>query len=417
MYRFDLVEQLKLRTVEPPRQSQLARVPPTVWRLGFTSLLTDVSAEMVNSLLPAYLVLYLHAGPLTYGVIDGVYHGMAVSLLGILGGVFSDRWRRYREVAALGYGLSALCKLGLLAAQGAMGWIGAVVALDRAGKGIRTAPRDALLSLSSEGSTVTTSFAVHRALDAGGTLIGPLLAFAILARFPHGYDAVWLTSFVFAVIGVAVLWLFVQNPSVTKEVQAHVRVPWRELAKFNPRFRRVLLAAGSLALFSISDGFVYLLLQGKSGAAAHYFPLYFVVTSVCYMLLSVPVGLVAGRIGRRTVLLSAYAILLLLYGLIFLGLVGGQAVPMVALVLFGLFYAGSEGVLMAVASETIPAAQRTSGLAVLNAGIGLGRLAGSVMFGWTWHSAGAQGALQLFGVGLIAAIVASAWLLPAPAER
>src|SRR5438093_5903103 len=99
MYRLDWVEQLKLRTATHPTKGQLARVHPTVWKLGYTSLLTDVSSEMVNSMLPAYVVLYLHMSPLQYGVIDGVYQGVAGALLGLLAGLLADRSRRYKEFA------------------------------------------------------------------------------------------------------------------------------------------------------------------------------------------------------------------------------------------------------------------------------------------------------------------------------
>jgi hypothetical protein len=411
MYRLDFLEQLKLRAVASPEASQLASVSPTAWRLGYTSMLTDISSEMVNSMLPAYLVLYLHASPLTFGVIDGLYHGMAVALLGVAGGVMADRSRRYKEVAAAGYGVSALCKLGLLAAGSSMPMIGAIVAVDRAGKGIRTAPRDALLSFSSTTRNLTTTYAVHRALDAGGTLLGPLLAFAILAGLPHAYDAVWVTSFVFALLGLAVLWLFVGNPAESEKTYQVPVESWWSVFQSNEKFGRVLAAASVLALVSISDGFLYLLLQNKTGAAAHFFPLYFVGTSVCYMLLSVPVGMLATRVGRRNVLLGAYAILLCLYCLITSGVAVPGAFPVIPLVLLGLFYAGSEGILMALASSTIPARQRTTGLALLNTSIGLSRMAGLTLFGWLWHSKGPQTALAYFEIGLASAIVAALWLL------
>lgn len=411
MYRLDFLEQLKLRALASPEATQLASVSPAVWRLGYTSMLTDISSEMVNSMLPAFLVLHLHASPLTFGVIDGLYHGMAVALLGVAGGVMADRSRRYKEVAAAGYGVSALCKLGLLAAGSSMPLIGAIVAVDRVGKGIRTAPRDALLSFNSTTRNLTTSFAVHRALDTGGTLIGPLVGFALLAALPHAYDAVWVTSFVSALLGLAVLWLFVGNPVESGKTYLSPVASWWSVFQSNVKFGRILAAASILALASISDGFIYLLIQSKTSAAAHFFPLYFVGTSVCYILLSVPVGMLAIRVGKRNVLLGAYVILLCLYWSITAGVVGYGAFPVMPLVFLGLFYAGSEGILMALASSVIPAPLRTTGLAILNTSIGVSRMAGLALFGWLWHTKGPQTALVYFEIGLAAAIVAAVWLL------
>src|ERR671918_3154075 len=124
------------------------KVSGTVWALGFTSLLTDVSSEMVASVLPVYLVFQVGLSPLAFGVVDGLYQGIA-ALVRVAAGLFADRWQRYKDVATAGYGLSALCRLGILAAGTSASTIAAVVALDRIGKGIRTAPRDALIALRS----------------------------------------------------------------------------------------------------------------------------------------------------------------------------------------------------------------------------------------------------------------------------
>src|SRR5262245_33924238 len=147
MYRLEWIERRKLEAPAPTFADQAAKVSPVVWKLGWTSFLTDISSEMVNSALPIYLVLHLHLSPLQYGAIDGVYNGLAVVLVSLIGGLIADRSRRHKEVALMGYGLSAVCKLLLLTAGGVWGWLIAVTGLDRIGKGIRGAPRDALISL------------------------------------------------------------------------------------------------------------------------------------------------------------------------------------------------------------------------------------------------------------------------------
>src|SRR3954465_1057511 len=186
------------------RHSSRLQVPRNVVMLGLVSLLTDVSSEMVATVLPLYLVFTLGASPLVFGAIDGTYRG-AAALVQVASGFSSDRWRRPKEVAGLGYGLSAVGKVALVAAGSSIGGIGAIVAFDRVGKGIRTAPRDALISLSSAKDRLATSFGVHRAMDSAGAMLGPLLAFGILLAAPARFDAVFVVSPPFAVPGVAVL--------------------------------------------------------------------------------------------------------------------------------------------------------------------------------------------------------------------
>ena len=186
------------------RGRKAKRVSRTVLLLGMVSLLTDISSEMVSTVLPLYLVYTLGFTPLQYGVVDGIYQG-ASALVRLVSGFAGDRFGRHKEVAGIGYGLSAVCKLGLLVVGSAFSAIGALVLIDRTGKGIRTAPRDAMISLSSTPDGMATSFGVHRALDTTGAMIGPLVAFGLLAIAPLAFDSIFLVSFCFAVVGLAVL--------------------------------------------------------------------------------------------------------------------------------------------------------------------------------------------------------------------
>src|SRR5688572_8844503 len=192
----------------PAKKRLLPTVSKTVWALGFTSLLTDISSEMVASVLPIYLVLHLGISPMAFGMLDGIYQG-AAALVSVAGGVVADRWRRHKEVAAVGYGLSAACRLLILVAGNAAGMIATIITLDRIGKGIRTAPRDSLISQSSPASDLATAFGVHRAMDAVGAMLGPVLAFALLAAMPRRFDVLFIASFGVAILGVAAIALFV----------------------------------------------------------------------------------------------------------------------------------------------------------------------------------------------------------------
>src|SRR5262245_16294434 len=161
------------------RRRVTTRVSRTVLLLGVTSMLTDISSEMVTAILPIYLVYTLGMTPLQFGVVDGIQQG-AAALVRIGGGVAADRLGKYKEVAAVGYGLSAVSRLLLLIVGRSWSLIGATIFLDRTGKGIRTAPRDALISLSTPDEDLGTAFGVHRAMDTAGAMIGPLIAFCVL---------------------------------------------------------------------------------------------------------------------------------------------------------------------------------------------------------------------------------------------
>ncbi|MFE2166505.1 MFS transporter, partial [Streptomyces sp. NPDC059447] len=182
-------------------------VASTVLALGAVSLITDISSEMVTAVLPLYLIAGLGLSPLGFGALDGVYNGVS-ALIQLTGGHLADRVRNHKLIAGLGYGLSALCKPLLLLAHSA-GPIGVVLALERTGKGLRTAPRDALISLSTPAGQQGRAFGVHRAMDTTGALLGPLAAFFILSAAVGGYDAVFGVSACVAALGVVVLILFV----------------------------------------------------------------------------------------------------------------------------------------------------------------------------------------------------------------
>src|SRR5437773_9392896 len=184
---------------------RIAGVSRNVVNLGLTSLFTDISSEMVSTVLPLYLIFFLKFTPFQFGMLDGLYQGGA-ALIRLIGGVAADRSQRYKQVAGLGYALSALSKIGLLfGAAGGPGLLAASLFVDRTGKGIRTAPRDALISLSSEPGNLGMSFAVHRALDTCGAMIGPLVGFALLALIPNGFDVIFVASLCVALVGLGVL--------------------------------------------------------------------------------------------------------------------------------------------------------------------------------------------------------------------
>jgi MFS family permease len=380
----------------------------TVLLLGATSLLTDISSEMVSTILPIYLVFALGASPLQFGIVDGIYQG-ATAFMRLLAGVAGDRKGRHKPIAALGYGISAVCKLGMVLAGSSLAAIYAVVYVDRVGKGIRTAPRDALISLTAHPKALGAAFGVHRALDTAGAMIGPLLAFGLLTAAPRRYDAVFVVSFCFAIMGLAVITLLVRDVRKPTENPLSRRVAMRNaLALLRvPAFRSLTLAAGGLGLATLSDGFLYLGLQDRMGFAPRYLPLLFVGTAVVFMILAVPMGRLADRIGRGKVFVGGYVLLLAVYSSLLVPSISPFALVLY-LAAFGVFYASTDGVVMALASALLPEELRGSGMGLLTAVVAGARLFGAVAFGALWTLGGVDVAVLAFAGLLTGAIVLAA---------
>ncbi|GAA3082520.1 MFS transporter [Streptosporangium carneum] len=388
-----------------PRSRLSWTVPGNVLALGAVSLVTDVSSEMVTAVLPLYLTLFLGLSPLQFGLLDGLSFGVT-AMVRLAGGNLADRWQRRKLVAGIGYGLSALCKPALLAVGSSVAALGVVIAADRTGKGLRTAPRDALISLSVPPGELGRAFGAHRAMDTLGALLGPLVAFAVLAGTGGAYDAVFMVSFCVAVLGVLLLVMYVRDrrtPSQGPRPDASPRAALGLLR--DAAFLRVCVVAALLGLVTVGDAFVYLLLQKRGVVDAEYFPLLSIGTAAAYLLLAVPVGRLADRLGRVPVFLAGHLALVAAY-LVLLG--PGWLVAV--LVLHGAFYAATDGVLMAVAGPMLPAHLRTSGMALLQTGQATARLLSSTLFGALWTVWGSAQGLSVMAAGL-ALCVPCAWFV------
>ena len=386
--------------------SGLLAVTPIVWWLGLTSLFTDVSTEMVYSTLPAYLVLHLGFSPLSFGLVDSSYHGTG-ALLRIVSALFTDRLRRYKEVASAGYCLSAVAKLALLAGTSSTA-IAASVAVDRTGKGIRTAPRDALVTLNSPSAHLGVAFGVHRALDAMGAMLGPLLAYVMLEVPGGGYDALFLASFCAALVGLSAIGLFVRNPGAP-DAGATPPALGLVVAVFRSRaFGRVALVAALVGALTIGDGFIYLLLQRRLHLAPSAFPLLAFASAAAYMLTAVPLGRLADRVGRGAVFAGGHLALVALYGCLATLPQVSAPLGILCLALLGLYYAATDGVLAALTASVLDREVLTTGLAVVGTITGVARAAASVAFGAAWTAFGDAAATAAFAVGLLVATALAA---------
>jgi MFS family permease len=396
-------------------------VSRTVLLLGLTSLFTDISSEMVAAVLPLYYVQVLGINPMQIGILNGIYQGGS-AVARLVFGFVADRMERYREIAGIGYSLSAICKLGLLAFS-TFGGLTAVLLLDRIGKGIRTAPRDAMISLSSPRDELGTAFGVHRAMDTCGAMIGPLLGFALLALTPNEYHGIFLISFCIALIGVAILLLLVEEPEHHHEAAAE-HAPALAVAdddaEDDARDSRLtlhgamalmrgtplaglVLIAFLLGLATVGDAFLYLQLHERLDFADSLFPLLYVATSSIFMVMAVPAGRLSDRIGRAKVFTFGYVLLLCLYLVLLSGSQADVLLPATVLGL-GLFYACTDGVLAALGSAAVPDSVRGTGLAALGTSTGLAQFGASLAFGALWATAGVHTAFVVFAIGLAIAL-------------
>ena len=423
MYRVESIGRLLKLSARGQSRPRVAR---NVVVLGLTSLLTDISTEMVTTVLPLYIVFALGASPFVFGIVDALNQG-ASALVRVAAGFAADRSGRYKTVAVAGYGLSAVSRVGLLAAGGVPAFLSFAVLVDRIGKGIRTGPRDALISLSTRPDALGVAFGVHRAMDTAGAMIGPLLAFGLLALVPGAFDAVFVVSLCFGVLGVAVLVTFGENRTRPREADEPAPLPVEEVAPITlrdagrlvavPAFRRLLVVGSLLALVTVSDAFVYLSMQRRIDFDPVLVPLLFVGSAAAYMTLAVPAGRLADRFGRVRVFLGGHVLLVGLYLGLLLTTGLGAAFVVVGLVLLGGYYAATDGVLMAHASTFLPEHLRASGLSVLVTATSLARLVASLAFGALWAAFGLEIAIDVYLAALLLAIAVAASVLTTGRRR
>ena len=382
-----------------------SRVSSVVVTLGIVSMLTDMSSESVVAVLPLYVTATLGLSTIAYGFIDGLMQG-ASALVRILGGWAADRLDRPKWVAFFGYGVSALTRGALLFAAG-FGAITALVTFDRIGKGFRTAPRDAIITASSNRQFLGRSFGVHRTLDTVGAALGPLMAFVVLWEIPNGYSTVFVASFACALLGLAALGLLVPDvrPRAKLGGPKVERVPIRWRHVLGGPARPILIAAAVLGLLTVGDGFIYLALQSRDGFATRWFPLLYVGTNIGYLGLAIPVGRLADRVGRAKVLVIGHLGLVAAYAVAAMHS-GGTRSTLLCLLLMGTFYAATDGVLAAIAGRVSSDESRASTIAAAQTVTAVARMIASSAFGLLWYTIGRSSALDVVALALVVAVPA-----------
>jgi MFS family permease len=262
-----------------------------------------------------------------------------------------------------------------------------------------------MISLTAPEREMGLAFGVHRAMDTAGAMIGPILAFALLAAAPDAFSSLFLISFFIGILGFLVIALLVREPPRRKAPEETEKVDLKAAAKLlhGKEFRALAIAAAALGLATASDGFIYLTLREQVDFSNAVFPLLATGTALLYMLLAAPLGRIADRWGRGRVLIGGYISLLAVYCILMLPSAGMTSLVLV-LALLGTYYAATDGVLMAMGSKYIPEELRGSGLALLGTSTSVARLIASVLFGVLWTWLGVEVAIMLFATGLVVAM-------------
>lgn len=384
-------------------------VPPQVVWLGLVSLLTDVSSEMIFAVLPIFLTEVLGATALMLGVMEGLAD-FAASSLDMAAGFISDRVQKRKPFAVLGYGISTVAKVFLVSASTVFGVV-AFRVIERLGKSVRGAPRDAMLASISPGTRRGTSFGLHKAMDKAGAVIGPLVAYAILDRWGRsaaGFRVLFVSALAPAVISVGTLALAVRERAAPARSRFGLR---SALGSLGPEYRHYLTSA---ALFSGAYfSFAFLLLAaGRAGFAPKTVALLYGLHNLAFVVASVPVGRLGDRIGRRAVVAASYA----LYAAVAIGFATLHS-PGAVVALFaaaGIFFAIDEGQTKAYITDLTVAETRATALGVYGFVTALVYLPASILAGLLWR---VSPDLTFGGAAAIATVAMVYFLAFAPAPR
>ncbi|HTL75218.1 MAG TPA: MFS transporter [Casimicrobiaceae bacterium] len=358
-------------------------IPRGVWVLGFVSLLMDTSSELIHALLPLYMVDALGASVLVVGFIEGIAEAIAL-IVKVFSGYWSDVFRRRKPAVLLGYGLAAVSKLAFPLAP-SLGFVVAGRFIDRVGKGIRGAPRDAMVADLTPVPVRGAAFGLRQALDSVGAVAGPLLAVAAIAYFAGNFRAAFWVALVPAVLCVALLAFGVQEPDASTVKNAGKRVAWRDAARLGNPFFVVTAIASVLTLARFSEAFLVLRAQdvgmGPTGA-----PWVMVAMSLVYAVFAYPAGRLADR-GHATSLLSA-GLGVLVASDVVLGLAHAGRGAIAGAALWGLHMALTQGLLAALVAATAPSDLRGTAFGVFNLASGIALLVASALAGYLWQAVG-----------------------------
>jgi MFS family permease len=384
---------------------RLRSIPGQVWALSLVSLFMDISSEMVHSLLPVFFVSVIGLSYTSVGLIEGAAQAIAL-ITKMFSGMLSDLLQRRKLLALIGYGLAAATKPVFAMATTASGVVGARF-VDRLGKGIRGAPRDALIADVTPPRMRGASYGLRQSLDSVGAFLGPLIAILLMALLANDIRAVFWFAVFPAVIAVMILLLWVREP---RRPRGHGKA---SLPRHFPDIRRlgkpywITVAIGAvLTLAGFSEAFLVLRAQDM-GLSLALIPLVFLVMNVVYALSAYPAGELSDRFGRTGLIVAG--LLALIAADILLAVSAGIAVLMLGIGLWGLYLGLTQGVMSALVADTAPTALRGTAFGLFNLVSGVAMLLASLIAGWLWDQFGAPA--PFIASAMFATVALVGWLL------
>ena len=365
----------------------LLRIPRSIWALGFVSMFMDVSSEMIHALLPIYLVSVLGASALTVGTIEGIAEATA-SITKVFSGAVSDWLGKRKLLAAIGYGLAAFTK-PIFPLASSIGWIVAARFIDRVGKGIRGAPRDALVADLAPPSLRGASFGLRQSLDTIGAFLGPLLAIGLMILTANSFKTVFWVAVIPGFIAFALITFAVPEPDRPKSDRS-IRFPLhrREIGRLPVAFWLLVGVSGLFTLARFSEAFLLLKAQAI-GLPVALVPGVLVLMNVVYALAAYPAGALSDGPGGRSRILVV-GLMVLVAADVVLASASNVAMVSLGVMLWGLHMGLTQGVLSTMVADVAPAELRGTSFGIFNLVSGLALLVASVLAGALWNVFGAQ---------------------------
>ena len=360
-------------------------IPRGVWVLGFVSLLMDLSSELIHSLLPVFMVSALGASVLMVGIVEGIAEATAL-IVKVFSGTLSDYLGKRKALVVFGYGLGAVSK-PIFALALTVPWVLAARFMDRIGKGIRGAPRDALVADITPPEVRGAAYGLRQSLDTVGAFLGPLLAIALMIVWAGDFRAVFWFAVIPAVLCVALLIAGVREPlAPARDGKARLPIHWRTLRALGRDYWWVVVIGGIFALARFSEAFLILRARDH-GLPDTYAPLVLVVMNVVYALTAYPAGRLADRMSHQALLIAGLAVLIVAD--VALAHAQGLGVVAAGVVLWGLHMGLTQGLLATMVADTAPAALRGAAFGFFNLISGIAMLIASVLAGFLWDELGA----------------------------
>lgn len=383
------------------------RLPAAIWVLGFVSLLADVASEMIHSLLPVFLVTVVGASALAVGLIEGVGEATAL-IVRVFSGTLSDYLGRRKMLAVIGYGLGGLSK-PLFAMAGSIGTVLAARFLDRIGKGIRGAPRDALIADITPAGVRGAAYGLRQALDTAGAVIGPLLAMALMLLWANDFRAVFWVAVIPGVLAALLLFAGIREPEKPVPAVRVNPIQRREIGRLSAAYWWVVALGAVFALARFSEAFLVLRAE-RGGLNLALIPMVLVAMNLAFAVSAYPLGKLADRTSHKKLL--AAGIVLLIAADLALALGDSLVMTFLGIVLWGVHLGATQGLLATMVADVAPADLRGTAFGLFYLACGVLLLAASVLAGLLWDTWGAS---ATFAAGALFAVLALALIPFAPA--